>query len=136
MVLGDLTLFGLPISLGTMIYQAVIFTVLVFILKKLVFKKLVDILDNRKQHIEDQLQLIEQKKLEATKNLENSEDILMQARLDAREILKHSENEATFIINAAKDKSKQILKDANEESIHARTRSFTNTDHIKGGVVT
>jgi F-type H+-transporting ATPase subunit b len=130
--LGDLTLFGLPISLGTMIYQAVIFTVLVFILKKLVFKKLVDVLDKRKQHIEEQLQLTEQNKLDAAKNLENSEDILKQARLDSREILKHSENEATFIINEAKNKAKQILKDANEEAFHARTRTFTNVDHIKG----
>jgi F-type H+-transporting ATPase subunit b len=76
--LGDLTLFGLPISLGTMLYQAVIFTVLVFILKKFVFKKLVDILEKRKQHIDDQLQLTEQYKLGAARNLESSEDVLKQ----------------------------------------------------------
>lgn len=101
-----------------MIYQAVIFTVLVFILKKLVFKKLVSILNKRKQHIENQLQLTEQYKLDAARNLENSEDILKQARKDAREIRKHSEIEANLIINDAKEKANE----AKEQATHARTR--------------
>ena len=67
MILGDITLFGLPISLGTMVYQAIIFTVLVFILKKLVFKRLVGVMNSRKIHIENQLQLTEQYKQEAAK---------------------------------------------------------------------
>lgn len=134
--MGDLTLFGIPISLGTMIYQAVIFTVLVFILKKLVFKKIVNILDKRKQHIENQLHLTEQYKLDAARNLETSEDVLKQARIDAREIMKHSDNEAKLIISEAKEKATQILKDANEEAFHARTRSYPKADHIKGVVIT
>jgi len=130
--LGDLTLFGLPISLGTMLYQAFLFTVLVFILKKLVFKKIVSILEKRKLHIENQLQLTEQYKLDAARNLENSKEVMKQARFDAREMMKHSENEAALIINDAKEKAKQILKEANEEAFHSRTRSFTQSDQIKG----
>jgi F-type H+-transporting ATPase subunit b len=130
--LGDLTLFGIPISLGTMIYQAFIFTVLVFILKKLIFKKIVNILDKRKQHIENQLQLTEQYKLDAARNLETSEDVLKQARIDAREIMKHCDNEAKLIISEAKEKATQILEDVNEEEYHARTLSYPNADHIKG----
>ena len=124
--MGDLTLFGLPISLGTMAYQALIFTVLVFILKKLVFKKLVSVLDSRKQHIENQLQLTEQYKREAEKNLEHSVEVLNQARRDAREIMKHSENEAKLMINDAKLEAKEILKDVKEESF--RSQSFMHKD--------
>src|SRR4051812_25787885 len=113
--MGDITLFGLPISLGTMIYQAIIFTVLVLTLKKLVFKKIVNIMDNRKQHIENQLQLTEYYKLEAKKNLASSTEIFNQARKDAREILKHSEREAQLIIADAKAKAKAILQEAKEE---------------------
>jgi F-type H+-transporting ATPase subunit b len=115
-----------------MIYQASIFTVLVLILKKLVLKKLVNILDKRKQYIENQLQLTEQYKLDAARNLEKSEQLLKQTRHEAREILKHSENEATLIMNDAREKAKQILKDTNEDAFHKRTRSFTKADHIKG----
>jgi F-type H+-transporting ATPase subunit b len=124
--LGDITLFGLPISLGTMIYQALIFTVLVFILKKLVFKKLVGVLDSRKQHIETQLQLTELYKQEAEKNLELSAEVLNQARKDAREIMKHSEYEAKLIISDAKIQAKEILKEAKEELF--RSRSFLHKD--------
>ncbi|MEH7072476.1 ATP synthase F0 subunit B [Neobacillus drentensis] len=130
--MGDFTLFGLPISLGTMLYQAVLFTVLVFILKKLVFKKLVSILEKRKLNIENQLQLTEQYKHDAARNLESSEEMMKQARVKAREMMKHSENEAALIINDAKEKAKQILKEANEEAFHARTRSFIKADQIKG----
>src|SRR4051812_27957934 len=126
MILGDITLFGLPISLGTMVYQAIIFTVLVFILKKLVFKRLVGVMDNRKIHIENQLQLTEQYKQEAGKNLELSAEILNQARRDAREIMRHSENEAKLMISDAKLEAREILKEAKEESF--RSRSFVHKD--------
>ena len=124
--MGDITLFGLPISLGTMVYQALIFTFLVFILKKLVFKKLVGVLDSRKQHIENQLQLTEQYKREAEKNLDLSAEVLNQARRDAREIMKHSENEAKLMILDAKAEAKEILKEVKEESF--RSRSFMHKD--------
>jgi F-type H+-transporting ATPase subunit b len=129
-IMGDITLLGLPISLGTMIYQAIIFTVLVFILKKLVFKKIVGIMEVRKQHIEKQLLLTEQYKLEAEKQLESSTVILNQARKDAREIMIHSEKESQRIIMAAKQEAKQILQDAKEEAF--RSRSFVHKEHIKG----
>ena len=126
MILGDITLFGLPISLGTMVYQAIIFTVLVFILKKLVFKRLVGVMNSRKIHIENQLQLTEQYKQEAEKNLELSAEILNQARRDAREIMRHSENEAKLMISDAKLEAREILKEAKEESF--RSRSFVHKD--------
>jgi F0F1-type ATP synthase membrane subunit b/b' len=124
--LGDITLFGLPISLGTMIYQALIFTVLVFILKQLVFKKLVGVLDSRKQHIENQLQLTEQYKQEAEKNLELSAEVLNQARKDAREIMRHSEHEAKLMILDAKAQAKEILKEVKEEAF--RSQSIMHKD--------
>lgn len=127
--MGDITLFGIPISIGTMIYQAFIFTILVFILKKLVFKKLVSVMENRKQHIEKQLLLTEQYKLETEENLKSSTEILNQARKDAREIMQHSENEAKLMISAAKKEAKEILHEAKEEAF--RSRTFSHKD-IKG----
>jgi F-type H+-transporting ATPase subunit b len=128
--MGDITIFGLPISLGTMIYQAIIFTVLVFILKKLVFKKIVGAMDSRKSHIENQLQLTEQYRIEAEKNLESSIEVLNQARKDAREIMKYSEKEAHLMISAAKAEAREILQTAKEDAF--RSRSFEHKDHIKG----
>jgi F0F1-type ATP synthase membrane subunit b/b' len=128
--MGDITIFGLPISLGTMIYQAIIFTVLVFILKKLVFKKIVGAMDSRKSHIENQLQLTEQYRIEAKKNLDSSMEVLNQARKDAREIMIYSEKEANLMITAAKAEAREILQTAKEDAF--RSRSFGHKDHIKG----
>ncbi|MEH7109878.1 ATP synthase F0 subunit B [Bacillus sp. JJ1764] len=130
--MGDLTLFGLPVSLGTMLYQASLFTVLVFILKKLVFKKMVGVLEKRKQHIEHQLSLTEQYKKEAIINLEASEEILKSAKLEAWEIRKLSEKEAKLILHSAKEEAKCILKEAKEEAYHSQPLSFTPSEKMKG----
>lgn len=130
--MGDFTIMGLPVSLGTMIYQAALFTILVLLLKKLVFKKLVAILDSRKEKIENQLQLTEQFKQDAEKNYEISEDVLKEAKNNAREIRRHSENEAKLIIQAAKEEAKQILKQAKEEAFSSHALSFSQNDKIKG----
>lgn len=130
--MGDFTLFGLPVSLGTMLYQASIFTILVFILKNLVFKKLVAILDKRRHDIENQLKLTEEYKLDAKKNLETSENVLKQAKIDAREYMKHSETEANLMIQAAKAEAKQILREAKEEAFLCRSRSYAHNNQIKG----
>ena len=131
--MGDFSLFGLPVSLGTMIYQAIIFTILVFILKKLVFKKMVDILEKRKHHIEKQLLLTEQYKLEAEQHLEASKDVLKQAKKEAREIRTYSENEAKLIIRDAKEEAKNIVKKAKEEAFLQHARPFSHSDQIKEG---
>lgn len=129
--MGDLTLFGIPISFGTMIYQAVIFTILTFLLKKYVLKNLVGVIDKRKLQIEKQLEIAETSKVQAEKNLESSVIELKAARKIAREILEHSENEAEFIIRDAKEEAKRIIKEAKEEALF-RSRSFDPNGQNKG----
>ena len=129
--MGDLTLFGIPISFGTMIYQAVIFTVLTFLLKKYVLKNLVGVIERRKLHIEKQLEIAETSKLQAEVNLESSLTELKAARKQAREMLAHSESEAEIIIRDAKTEANRILKEANEEAIF-RSRSFDPKGQNKG----
>ena len=130
--MGDLTLFGIPISLGTMIYQAFIFTVLTFLLKKYILGKLVNVIDTRKIHIEKQLQIAEMHKQEAERNLEESNKTLKEARQNAREIMSHSETEADLIIRDAKVEARQILHEAKEEALFTRTHSFESKGQTKG----
>lgn len=130
--MGDFTIFGLPVSLGTMIFQAALFTVLVFLLKKFVFKKLVNVMETRKQYIEKQLQLSEKYKLDAEKVLEEQNELLRQARKEARELMKHSEIEGKLIIKDAKEEAKLILKEAKEEAFLIRSRTFEQRSQNKG----
>lgn len=130
--MGDFYVFGLPVALGTMIYQAAIFTVLVFLLKKFVLKKVVNVMETRKQYIEKQLKLSEKYKLEAEKVLEDQNEMLRQARKDAREMLKHSEIEAKLIIKDAKAEAKLIIKEAKEDAFLTRSRAFDQKSQNKG----
>ena len=130
--MGDLTLFGIPISLGTMIYQAFIFTVLTFLLKKYVLGKLVNVIDTRKLHIEKQLQIAALHKLEAAKNLEESNQTLKEARKNAREIMNHSATEADLIIHDAKFEARQIIKEAKEEAFFVRSHTLDPKGQTKG----
>lgn len=130
--MGDFQIFGIPISIGTMIYQAIVFTILVFLLKKYVFKKLVNVLESRRQHIENQLQLTEKYKLEANKVLESQNDLLVKAKSDAREIMRNSDVEARLIIKDAKDEAKRILNEAREDASRIRSHALDSGNKHRG----
>lgn len=130
--MGDFQILGIPISLGTMIYQAAIFTVLVLLLKKFVFKKLVNVMETRKQYIERQLQLSEQYKHQAEKVLEDQNDLLKLARKQAINILNHSQEEANMIVNDAKKEAGKILKEAKEQALLIRSQTFEHAKSNKG----
>lgn len=130
--MGDFQILGIPISLGTMIYQAAIFTVLVLLLKKFVFKKLVNVMETRKQYIERQLQLSEQYKHQAEKVLEDQTDLLKLARKQAINILNHSQEEANMIVNDAKKEAGKILKEAKKQALLIRSQTFEHEKSNKG----
>jgi F-type H+-transporting ATPase subunit b len=130
--MGDFTIFGLPVSLGTMIYQAAIFTILVLLLKKFVFKKLVAVMESRKEYIANQLQLSEKYKSDAERALEEQNNQLKEARKEAIEILKHSEQEAKLIVKDAKEEAKQIIKEAKDEALYIRSQAFKQRTQNKG----
>lgn len=130
--MGDFHIFGIPISLGTMIYQAIVFTILVFLLKKYAFKKLVNVLDSRRQHIENQLQLTEKYKADANKVLEDQNKLLIKAKNDAREIMRNSDVEARLIIKDAKEEAKRILNNAREDASKLRSHALDNNSNHRG----
>lgn len=111
--MGDFSIFGLPVSLGTMIYQAAIFTVLIFLLKKYVLKNVVNILEKRKQYIESQLRLAEKYKRDAEVQLAEHDLLIKSAKNEGREILQKS-----------RERAEQIVQDAVEEAAQIRFRAY------------
>ncbi|MCT8136861.1 ATP synthase F0 subunit B [Anaerobacillus sp. CMMVII] len=111
--MGDITIFGMPVSLGTMIYQAVVFTALFWILHKLCLKKVVGALERRKDHIANQLKMTEQYKEEARQKLTEQERLLLETR---QEIVKMRLN--------CKEESELILRNARDEAYKIRTKAY------------
>src|SRR5690554_8175643 len=113
--MGDLFIFDIPISIGTMLYQAFIFSVLLFVLHKLFFKKIIEILDNRKKLIVEQLEEVERYKESAKKKYEIQMEELEQAKIEARKVRDNSNKEAEFIIRNAKMEASKLRRDVYQD---------------------
>ncbi len=92
----------------TLILVIVNFIVLLFILKKLLYKPLMDFINKRESQIRDDLQGAKELKEESTKILEKQKELLRKAKEEARSI----RDEAT---KSAKIQSEQILHDSEKQ---------------------
>ncbi|NMD69734.1 hypothetical protein HHO41_05495 [Bacillus sp. DNRA2] len=110
--MGDFTIFGMHVALGTMIYQAALFTGLFLLLRKYVLPNLVAVLENRKLTIEKQLMLAENFKSEGEMYAKEQEALLQQTKVEAKEIIKQSQKEAQAIIKMAKEEANMIISQA------------------------
>lgn len=113
--MGDITILGIPVALGTMIYQALIFTILFWLLHKLCLTKIVGALENRKNHIASQLQMTEQYKREAEQKLKEQDELLEKTRQDVLEMRKNCKKETDLILKNARDEAYEIRTKAYEE---------------------
>ncbi len=118
--MGDIEILGIPISLGTMIFQAVIFTILIYILKNKYLSKLLDALEKRRDSIANKLMLAESYKKEAEEEL-----------LKQRELTKNAVRESKRIITNARDEAAVILRDARKDALTIRTEAFERARRIQ-----
>ena len=111
--MGDFEIFGMPVSLGTMIYQAILFTILIFILKRKMLGKVVEAMENRRDTIENELKLAESFKHEAETNM-----------IKQRELTEEATNEGRKIIAKARAEAGNIVKEARKEALLIRTQAY------------
>jgi F-type H+-transporting ATPase subunit b len=111
--MGDIEIFGIPISIGTMIYQAILFTVLIFILKNKLLGKLVDAMENRRESIDNQIKLAGTYKKEA-------EDLLIKQREDSLKALHASRD----LLANAHEEASEIIMEARKDAQTTRTQAF------------
>lgn len=95
--------------------QAVNFLVLLFILKKLLYKPILKVLEERKQRIEQSLKNAEEIEIQLQKTKEKSEEIIARTLKEAQKIMNQTNEAAAEILNGANKQAEQILMKANEE---------------------
>lgn len=106
--------FGIqPILLAA---QIVNFLVLLWILKRLLYKPILKILDDRKQRIEKSLKNAEEIELQLQKTKEQSEKIIAKTLEESQKILNDTNRSATQILEDARGGSEQILMKAAEDA--------------------
>lgn len=130
--MGDFYLLGLPVSLGTMIYQAIIFTVLVILLKKFVISRLLKVFETRKAYIENQLNLSEKYKLDSKNEAILQIELINNAKKEAKEIVARSRQEAISIKKEANIEAKEIISTAKKEAARIRSLPPATIEQNKG----
>lgn len=95
-----------------LIAQVINFLIILFLLKKLLYKPVLDLLKNRKKTISEGLQKAEEGRL-----------LLEKARKEEMEILQKAQEKASKIVDQAKTQAKEMVESAREEA-------KTETDRI------
>ena len=98
----------LGVELPLLITQIINFVIMIFVLTKLLYKPILKGLEKRRQKIEEGLKLTETVKIEEEHLQKRREEMVKEARIEARAILEEAKK-------AAKDASDEIINQGKQE---------------------
>jgi F-type H+-transporting ATPase subunit b len=112
-------LLGVAIPYGTIIYQLVIFLILLALLRKYAFGPIMNIMKQREEHIASEIEAAEKSNAESKKLAEEQRAFLKQSRVEAQELIerakKQAEEQKEGIVAAAKAEAESIKESALQE---------------------
>ncbi|OIK12576.1 ATP synthase F0 subcomplex B subunit [Bacillus sp. OV322] len=112
---------------GDIIFQLVIFIILLALLKKFAFGPLMGIMKDREAHIAGEIEAAEQSRAEAAKMLEEQRELLKQSRIDATELIENAKKQGEMqredIIVAARTDADRIKESAKREIIQEKEKA-------------
>jgi F-type H+-transporting ATPase subunit b len=110
---------GLGLNLGDIIYQLVLFLILLALLKKFAFGSIMNMMKQREEHIANEITSSEERNKEAQKLIEEQRELLKQARLEAQSLVENAkklgEQQKEEIIQAAREESGRLKDGALKE---------------------
>ncbi len=115
---GDI-LSSLGINGQMLLFQAIAFLILVFVLGKWVFPILIKAVDDRQAKIEESVKAAQEAEAKAESAQDDIAKLLKEARAEAKDIVATAKDEANAMIAASEEKAKaradKIVKDAHEQ---------------------
>ena len=124
---------ALGLNVQGFFFQLITFVLVLLLLQKFVYSRLVDTLETRRKAVIDSLDNAKEAAVELEKASEKTAELLKQARKDASEITGLAEKEANKVIEAAEEKANKkaahILDQANariESEIDSAKKSLQN----------
>ena len=119
MVLSSSLVFGVAFNGGDILFQLVMFIVLLALLKKFAWGPLMGIMKQREEHVAGEIEAAEQSRQEAKKLLEEQRNLLKQAREEAQGLIEGAKKQGDLqreeIITAARTGSERIKESAKLE---------------------
>ncbi|WP_153126351.1 F0F1 ATP synthase subunit B [Peribacillus tepidiphilus] len=104
---------------GDIVYQLLIFIILLALLKKFAWGPLMGIMKQREEHIANEIEAAEKSRVEAAKYLEEQRELLKQSRVEAQGLIenakKHGEEQREEIIMSARAEAERIKEAAKRE---------------------
>ncbi|WP_066296778.1 F0F1 ATP synthase subunit B [Bacillus sp. FJAT-29937] len=110
---------GVAFNGGDILFQLVMFIVLMALLKKFAWGPLMGIMKQREEHVAGEIEAAEQSRQEAKKLLEEQRSLLKQAREEAQGLIESAKKQGDIqreeIITAARSESERIKESAKLE---------------------
>jgi F-type H+-transporting ATPase subunit b len=110
---------GVGLNTGDILYQLVIFLVLLALLKKFALGPIMNMMKQREEHIANEITSSEERNKEAQKLIEEQRELLKQARLEAQSLVENAkklgEQQKEEIIQAAREESGRLKDGALKE---------------------
>jgi len=100
----------MEIRLGQILFQVLNFAIILFVLKKFLYKPVLKVLDDRANRIKDGLEAAE-KNVKLHEDLETKQDkIIKKAQIEADALVQQAKTEADQIVRQAQEKAKSEVK--------------------------
>lgn len=119
MVLTSNLVLGVAFNGGDILFQLVMFAILMALLKKFAWGPLMGIMKQREEHVASEIEAAEQSRQEAKKLLEEQRNLLKEARTEAQGLIESAKKQGDLqredIITAARAESERIKESAKLE---------------------
>ncbi|WP_188432440.1 F0F1 ATP synthase subunit B [Kroppenstedtia guangzhouensis] len=111
-----------------MLFQVVAILILMFLLKRYALGPVMKVMNERSEHIEQQITTAEQNRAEAEKLVAEQKEALSQARQEAKDLLERAraqkEREAEEIIRDARERAERLISEAKSEIISEKEQAI------------
>lgn len=114
-------------NFGTMIFQIVCFLILMAIVAKFAIRPMMNVLKNRQDHIDQEIEAAEKARERAEKSMAEQKKALEKARNEAYQIVesskKNADSQGDKILKRAKEQAERTLEEARSEIDNEREKA-------------
>ncbi|QQE74219.1 F0F1 ATP synthase subunit B [Brevibacillus composti] len=104
---------------GTLLFQVIIFIILIIAVAKYATKPIADVLERRRQHVENEIASAERNRAEAEALLSEQRRLLEEARVEAKAVIeratKQAATESAKIVADAQEATERMKAEASKE---------------------
>lgn len=110
---------GLHVNFGDIIFQLAIFALLLFLLRKFAFDKLISMMKDRENHIAGEIDSAEKSHQEARELIEQHKQMIKEARQESQVMIENAkkvaEEQKSTLLKAAKEEADRLKESAKKE---------------------